>query len=292
MNANANIEMLVFVILFIFSIFLLVYIGLSLHKTYYISNRLIENINPKGRGSRHIPKKIYQLVRNKNDMNPMFTKNIEYIKNLNRGWEHILYDDKDMVEYMNLYYPPYILTIYNSINSDYGAAKADFFRYLLMYREGGVYLDIKSAMKYPLDHFLKENDEYILCHWSCPFQKSKVNVKYGELQQWHIICRPGHPYLKKVIDNVINNIVTYNKDVDGVGQDGVLKVTGPIEYTRSIIPIMDDYNHTLYEFDSLIGLVYNNTSFLSLPHTGIFSHKKLYAKKHYSVLNSPIINEF
>ena len=150
-----------------------------------------------------------------------------------------------------------------------------------MYKEGGAYFDIKSAMKYPLSQLLKDDDEYILTHWPCTCQQEITNSEGGEFQQWHIICRPNHPYLKKVIDDVIKNIINYDIDRDGTGKPGVLKVTGPIAYTKSILPILFDNNHTIYETDSLIGLKYNNI--YALTHTSLFS------KKHYSKIHEHII---
>ena len=41
-----------------------------------------------------------------------------------------------------------------------------FFRYLLMYEIGGVYLDIKSTANKKLDDVLEENDAFILSHRS------------------------------------------------------------------------------------------------------------------------------
>jgi mannosyltransferase OCH1-like enzyme len=266
--------------LFILSICILSILFLGISNNYYINDQIYKNVNENSSGSKYIPKKIYQLVQDKNNINSSFKKNIEYIKELNENWVHILYDDDDMIAYMKENYPPYILKVYNMINHEYGAARADFFRYLLMYREGGVYLDIKSYMKYALDGILKENDEFILSHWACPCQSSEVDIKEGEFQQWFIICKPNHPYLKKVIEDVIDNIIKYDVKKDGIGKQGVLKVTGPIQYTKSILPMVEEYNHTIYESNEYIGLVYNNM---------FNSHINLFSQKHYSKLDSPII---
>jgi mannosyltransferase OCH1-like enzyme len=270
-----------FILLIVSASILVIYLIFVCKNNYTINERLAQNIteNPLQKGSDHIPKNIYQLVDDKNNMNPEFVKNIKYIKDLNPTWNHILYDDDDMIEYMKKYYPD-ILYIYNKINPEYGAAKADFFRYILMYREGGVYLDIKSAMKVPLDKILKPDDEYLLVHWECPCQRLRVNNEQGEYQQWHIICKPRHPYLQQVIKDVINNIENYDIEVDGTGKVSVLNITGPVQYTKSIESIRKDYKHHIYEANTYIGLVYNN---LSKSHSGLFS------KPHYSKLEAAVI---
>ena len=83
---------------------------------------------------KYIPKKIFQLVSDKTKIHPKFLENIQYIKKTNPNWEYTLYDDTDIITYLETYYPPEILYYYNKINPNYGPARADFFRYLLMYR--------------------------------------------------------------------------------------------------------------------------------------------------------------
>ena len=271
-----------FLLMIVFSLFMLVYLIITIINNCNINQQLDNNIadNPESRGSDLIPKNIYQLISDKNNISKEFKKNIEYIKKLNTNWTHNLYDDKDIIEYIKKNYPQNILDVYNRINPKYGAARADFFRYLLMYNEGGVYLDIKGAMKVSLDKILKPDDEYILSHWECPCQYNLLDSEYGEFQQWHIICKPKHPFLKEVIDNVVKNIQNYDVDRDGVGKKGVLKVTGPLVYTKSIIPILSLYKYTIYETQLYIGLIYNNIS---------KSHINSFSKKHYSKIDEPIV---
>ena len=64
-------------------------------------------------------------------------------------------DDADINEYIGRAYGERLLGEFNRISPSYGATRADFFRYLLLYREGGVYLDIKSSMERPLDEVLQ-----------------------------------------------------------------------------------------------------------------------------------------
>jgi mannosyltransferase OCH1-like enzyme len=235
-------------------------------------------------GLQYIPKKIFQIVASKDNLNSHIIKNIEYIKNINSDWEYKLLDDIDIEEYILNNYNKEYLQIYKKINPDYGAARADFFRYLLMYKEGGVYLDIKSSMSVSLNEIIKENDEYILSHWITKPQKWIIDNENGEFQQWHIICKPNHPFLKKTIENVIDNILNYDIYRHGVGKwYGVLKVTGPIVYTLSIIPLLKDHNYTLYYTNTDLNLVYS--IFDHMEHQNILYKDK----KHYSELRTPVV---
>lgn len=277
-------EKFIFIFTVLISCLLVFY---ALRETYYqcgIRYHLYKNLSKTKNGSKYIPKNIYQIILDKTKINYMFQENIDYIKKLNPIWNHILYGDNDIIKYIKTNYGVQMLNIYNMINPEYGAAKADFFRYLLMYKEGGVYLDIKSGMKYPLDEIINEDDEYILSYWSCKNHNKIIGNKNGEFQQWHIICRPNHPYLKAVINNVIINILNYDIKKYGVGKFGVLKVTGPIVYTQSIQPLLSHYNHKIYKTNDYCGLVYNNLSINFFNSYRMFSNKK-----HYSKLTVPII---
>jgi mannosyltransferase OCH1-like enzyme len=109
-----------------------------------------------------IPKIIHQTIRSKAALHTLFQENIECLKSINPGWEHRLYDDEDCRQFILQAYGQDYLDTFNRIDSAYGAAKADFFRYLLMYEYGGVYLDIKSRTRLPLTQVLADDDHYIL----------------------------------------------------------------------------------------------------------------------------------
>ena len=190
-----------------------------------------------------------------------------------------------MIDYIKKNFSPEILNLYNKINPEYGPAKADFFRYLLMYVEGGVYFDNKSAMKFPLSNFLHYDDQYIyiLSHWPCKCQIIQTDNEYGEFQQWYIITKPKHPYLKAVIEQVIHNIINYDIEKTGTGKFAVLQVTGPIAYTNAILPILFDHPHRIFKSHEYIGFIYDNTENLISSHIN-FSHST-----HYSKLKTPII---
>ena len=82
-----------------------------------------------------IPKIIHQTYYNKN-LPIQIQANINHLKNENPDWDFRLYDDDDIEKYIQSHFPQ-LLTIYKKINPNYGAAKADFFRYIVMYKDGG-----------------------------------------------------------------------------------------------------------------------------------------------------------
>ena len=99
----------------------------------------------------NIPRFIHQTVRNKNKIHPVLKENIKRLRTLNPRWQHRMYDDADVRRFISQHFGAETLRYFKRINPIYGPAKADFFRYLLMYKVGGVYLDVKSGLSRPLD---------------------------------------------------------------------------------------------------------------------------------------------
>lgn len=254
-------------IIFLILLFIVIYIFIRQNQ---ISKYTKKNL-------KFIPKIIHQTFSSKN-MPKKIKQNIEHLKKMNPDWKYKFYTDEDIIKYIKINFPN-LLKFYLQINKKYGAAKADFFRYLVLYKEGGIYLDLKSSAIFPLTNVIKYNDEFILSHWTNGWGKHPEikNSNNKEYMQWFIISRPRHPYLKKTIDNIVKNIKKYDYRRDNVGKKGVLKLTGPIVYTNSIIEVMDRNKHRFVsDVEKELGLVYKIV-------------KGKFYKNHYSLLNDPIV---
>lgn len=231
-----------------------------------------------------IPKIIHQTFYSR-DLPATLQANVENVKRLNPDWEYRFYDDDDIAAFIQSNYPPLVWRYFQRIDPRYGAARADFFRYLLMYKVGGVYLDIKSVATRPIE--LQDDDMLLLANWkriSGEFDwgghYELRNIAEGEYQQWHIVCAPGHPCLKAVLENVMANIDAYDPSLHGIGKKGVLRVTGPVAYTMAIHRIKDEHAHRVVDITDDLGLEYN-----------IYrdqSHEKVF-KSHYSAQTAPVV---
>lgn len=241
-----------------------------------------------------IPKIIHQSFPKK-----MLTKelkeNISKIKKLNPNWEYRFYDDEDIVSFISKNYEPHILEYYNKINPKYGAARADLFRYLLIYKLGGVWLDIKSSINKPLDEVIKKDDVFLLSQWQNkmtePFKgwglhRLLLHVPGGEFQQWHIISAKENPLIKAAIEKVLRNIHIYSASTFGVGSNGIFITTGPTVYTLAIEPLLEKYPHRFVDSIRDLDLVYSIYNSHKNPNKVI--HREIY-KTHYNQLREPII---
>ena len=216
-------------------------------------------------------------------------RNVEELATRNPGWEHRLYGDVAVERFIGEHYGAAMLDRYRRIDPDYGAARADLFRYLALYRHGGVYLDVKSRFTRPIDEVIRGDDVYVLSRWrNGPGEvhagwgrhAELAHLPGGELQQWHVIAAPGHPFLRAVIERVVDGIEHYSARRTGVGGLGVFRLTGPIAYTLAIEPLIDRHPCRIVPDESALSLEYS-----VLPQSG---HQRLFPR-HYTTNTAPVV---
>lgn len=217
-------------------------------------------------------------------------RNVDELKARNGGWEHRFYDDQAIERFIREHYGLAMLRLFQTIDPVYGAARADFFRYLLVYRLGGVYLDIKSRFRVPIDQVIdRATDRFVVAQWSngpgeeyegWGMHDDLAQVGGGEYQQWHVIAAPGSPFLRAVLERVCGNIARYRPWRDGVGWIAVLRLTGPIAYTLAIDPLLSLHPHRRVRREAELGLDYSILPERS--HLGLF-------KRHYSQNRLPVV---
>jgi len=241
--------------------------------------------------SSSIPKIIHQTY-HKKELPKDFQANVAKLKRMNPSWDYRLYDDNDILEFIQTNYGKKIVNYYQRINPKYGAARADLFRYLLIYKVGGIYLDVKSSLEKSLGEVVGEQDRFLLAQWKNGAGEADENwglheelesLGKGEYQQWHIVSVAGHPFLRAVIEDVLHNIDNYNPGLNGVGKDGVLRLTGPIVYTLAIFPLLNLYKHKFVDYQNDLGFRYSIYS-----DTDKGAHKKIFTN-HYSLHKESIV---
>jgi inositol phosphorylceramide mannosyltransferase catalytic subunit len=244
------------------------------------------SLTPSVSPSAQVPKLVHQTYSSR-QMPDELAANVARIKALNPNWEHRLYDDAEVDRFVRTNYGLEVWKTFAKINPKYGAARADMFRYLVLYKCGGIYLDIKSYPTLPFDDVLLAGDRYLISTWDNKdgdFEgwglHEEVNSDAGEFQQWYIVAASGHPFLKAAIENTLTNIDRYNPALHGTGRMGVLRLTGPIAYTLAITPLLSSNAHRRVCSRKDLGLVYS--VYPRVEHQSVFY-------PHYSVLSEPIV---
>lgn len=194
-----------------------------------------------------IPKIIHQTFKTKKL--PLELQEVVFrIKDACPTFEYRLYDDEDIYNFIKDNYDQETLDMYNMINPKLGMARADFFRYLLIYKVGGFYFDIKSAPEGDLTEWA-EKYTFITGHWCHRHHAGTLRYELGEFQNWHIMAEPGHPILERVIQRMKENIRNYKKRSYIDIKTDVLSVTGPLCYSRAILETKKLYQDGYLEFD-------------------------------------------
>jgi hypothetical protein len=176
-------------------------------------------------------------------LDPTIQARIDKFKKENSTYTYKLYLDADIDSFVNTNYPGEIADAYNRLNII--VAKADFWRYLVLYTYGGVYVDIDSNIEKPLNTLIRDEDEAIITYEMRP----GVPIAYV---QWALIFKKGHPILKKTIDMIVDNIKT-NKY-----PNNILNMTGPIVFAEAVQAVhMELFQVKPPEIDSAIDKTYN-----------------------------------
>lgn len=235
---------------------------------------------------------IHQTVENMQQMLPEYEINRQEMSKINPLWEVKLYTSDDREDFIRSAYNNEILRAYLSIDHRYGAARADFFRYLVILNLGGLYIDIKATSTKPLDNVICPEDRLIVAQWPTSIDGIDMSsvgehkeLSFREYQNWFVLGAPNHVILEKVVEEILQNIDGYNPFIHGVGKLGVLRTTGPIAYSKVVHKhikaggVRVATNDELGLKPTIHKIIDDKTPFLNMQSTA-----------HYSSLRIPIIS--
>ena len=139
-----------------------------------------------------VPLNIFQTWHTKN-MLPGMYYNVQFIKRIHPLFTYYLYDDNDCREFIKNNFEPDVLMAFDTLIP--GAYKADLWRYCILYKMGGIYLDIKFK---PTNGFnlieLTEKEHFVR-------DVGGVGVYNGVM-----VCKQGNPLLLRCINKIIENV--------------------------------------------------------------------------------------
>lgn len=145
---------------------------------------------------------------------------VETLKRLNPELTHYLYDDRMCREFIRENYPEDVLYTFDKLKP--GAYKADLWRYCILYKYGGVYLDIKFECINGFRLIQLMNQEWFVRDLPC---ENKPGI-YQAL----LVCYPNNTIMynciQKVVENVKNTVYGTNS----------LYITGPQMMTEFFDP--------------------------------------------------------
>lgn len=141
-----------------------------------------------------IPLHIYQVWHDLKDMPSSVKESIETLKEQNPEFKHHLYDEGMCRAYIQKNFPKRVVDAFDKVVPH--ALKADIWRYCILYKKGGIYLDSKY---YGMNGFklITLTDKEYFCR--------DVKFAHYAIYNAFIICKPGNKKLLHSIQQFVKN---------------------------------------------------------------------------------------
>jgi mannosyltransferase OCH1-like enzyme len=231
---------------------------------YDTKHTLVEN------NKQIIPLNIFQTWETK-DLPPRMNECVRALKLCNPEFRYYLFDDKECRDFIKNNFDDEVLYSYDRLIP--GAFKADLWRYCILYKLGGIYLDIKYECVNGFKFITLTTDEYFVRD---RYDVSNKSAVYNAL----MICKPGNEILSKCIRKIVENVKMKFYGLSA------LQITGPKMMIEFFTPNEKRKLNDLYHFDKngYYYIVHGNQKILMIYPEYRREQAKHQGIKHYSVL--------
>tara|TARA_R110001599_G_scaffold351855_2_gene584927 strand:+ start:232 stop:891 length:660 start_codon:yes stop_codon:yes gene_type:complete len=190
-----------------------------------------------------IEKTIFFITNDVDDIHVDFLNNVEFVKKQNPTYNVELYDFKRFEEYYKKINLEHYEKYYCKLNKNLGAMIADYIRYVLIYYQGGVYMDIKSRPKMKLENWINNNKNHVLFRWTT---KAHDEILIGFLSS-----KKNNEMFREMIDVIHYKIDNYNNNNINIKNTriNILNFSGPRIFTKvwekHALEVNDNYHQYL-----------------------------------------------
>lgn len=228
-----------------------------------------------------------------------------HCRNLNPKYELITYDDNMSRRFVSKYYPEW-LELYDGL--DVPVMQADMWRYLILHKYGGVYLDGDVDCKKPIDTWgkvfnvqighsnTKTNANHtaigamVGIEYRRPLRPSVTGGKpypdKFQVAQWTMAGQPGHYIYYRTVE-LINQTITRIRS-GGTPPGDAVYITGPVQFSHAVVDYMlqqgriqtsqiasnPPENHDILIFDGSISITTDELiGNMALLHEDAFSYR-------------------
>jgi mannosyltransferase OCH1-like enzyme len=170
-----------------------------------------------------IPKVIWQTYKDPFDqLQPYMLDAVNTWKTLNPEYEYRYMDDGQAAQFILEEYGQEWHDLF--VGLPVGVMRGDLWRYMIIYKYGGVYTDLDTECLNPINTWLNEEYEMIVC--------PETNLHFC---QWTFAASAGNPILKSVLDTIKEKLInpTYGSP------HFVHTHTGPAVWTEGIMKALD-----------------------------------------------------
>jgi mannosyltransferase OCH1-like enzyme len=147
-------------------------------------------------------------------------------KRLHPHWDYRFYTDRDIRSTI-IYRAPQWLRCFDALSVP--VQRVDFFRYLIVFLDGGLYADLDMVAYQPSDPLLSDASCVLSVEHELTASRQarlKFRMPY-QLANCIFAAAPGHPFLGELLEEVAHNA---SRPVHG--DSDVLETTGPYLVTR------------------------------------------------------------
>ena len=185
----------------------------------------------------------------------LIARGIRRFRKMNPDYSFSFYDDRRMASYMEANYAGHPITkIFGDVRVP--AVKADIWRYCILYKEGGVYCDIKSALKVPLREVLPDNAAELVSFernaWRdyldlgryadpdvflpAPPDSIRAGLEHPEniICNWFLCFEKGSPILETLIELIVRHSPFFRGRIFEKPTLGGNHFTGPLALTQAV----------------------------------------------------------
>ena len=184
-------------------------------------------------GPKLVPRVIHQTFKSRASLTVANKAAMETWRVMNPLWEVRFYDDDDCERFVGDHFPEYA-EAYASLEKK--VEQSDFFRYLVVLKHGGVYADIDTECRRPLDDVVDAKDTFVV-GWEDEFATdaraySRHFVRRRQMLNWVFAGAPGHPALIAVAEHIKNGAT---KVFTKASNRNTLERTGPGAFTDAVM---------------------------------------------------------
>lgn len=213
----------------------------------------------------NIPKVLHQTWRTA-ELPTSFKAFRESWLNHHRGWQHQIYDDDRIHRIIRDRLPGWMPT-FEALPLP--IMRADFFRYLIVFLDGGLYADIDTISYQPCDELL-EGAGCVLGTEMRVSRSSRIAFGYTrptQIANFIFAATPEHPFLGSIIESVARRATS-----SAVRDDFVQETTGPRMFTRTAYSFLEAQPHSIKILPRI-----NWNAPLELPRIGLLA-KSIYVR--------------
>jgi mannosyltransferase OCH1-like enzyme len=202
-----------------------------------------------------IPKIIIQTWKDDN-IPEKYISDIESVKKFNPDYEYLFFTDESIEIFLKEHYPEYYLVY---LKLPVIIQRIDFFRYIVIYHYGGIYLDLDITCFESFDDILKYDSVFPVdqnfTDEKCMKSRYKHYCDIGQkfmVGQYAFAAKPKNKFIKVLIDGIVNNINEYvsSYKVYGTTLQYVYSTTGPDYVTDEYIKYGNKDSIHILHYDS------------------------------------------